>query len=138
MIANRARVMRYFVCFAAIVCFATPLGSGQKVALGATETVRPKDRFQLSATVIDKSGAKRSVRLAARQWDVLGNQRISQFPQQGFLLVQLVGGRVSTAIEGKEEKRHHGEFWSVPANIAMSLAAVGEDATLEVMSISVQ
>jgi hypothetical protein len=105
-------------------------------ANGATETFRSKERFQLSATLHDKAGRTKTVRVSARQWDVLGNQRVAQFPEHAFLLVELLGGRVTTVIAGKEQKRHHGEFWTVPAGAPMSVTAVGEDATLRVISFT--
>ena len=110
--------------------------TAQKPPAGATETVRVRERFQLSATLLDKAGKSRTVRVSARQWDVLGNKRVAQFPEHGFLLVELIGGRVTTAIGGKEQKRHHGEFWTVPANTPMSVTALGEDATLRVISFT--
>lgn len=131
--------IRAAACLLAVILLtgvSAPLAGVQKAAAQATETVRPKERFQLSATLLDKAGRAKTVRASARQWDILGNQKIAQFPEHGFLLVRLVGGRVTTVIGGKEQKRHHGEFWTVPANMQMSLTAVGEDATLEVVSFS--
>lgn len=113
-----------------------PVGGEQKSPAGATETLRPEQRFQLTATVLDKAGKTKTIRATERQWEILGNQRITHFPEQGFLLVQLIGGRVTTVIGGKEQKRHHGEFWTVPAGTPMSVIAVGEDALLEVTSFS--
>jgi quercetin dioxygenase-like cupin family protein len=113
-----------------------PLGMAQKRPEGPTETLRSKQRFQLSATLLDKTSKTRAVQVSARQWDVLGNQRIVRFPEHGFLLVQLLGGRVTTIIDGKQQKRQHGEFWTVPANSQMSVVASGEDATLQVISFT--
>jgi hypothetical protein len=126
---RRARLI-----LAAMLALAAPLAMGQKQG---TETLRPKDRFQLKATLTDKAGKPKTVTLSDRQWDVLGNQRVAVFPERGFLLVQLVGGRVTTIIAGKEQKRSHGEFWTVPANAQMSVTALGEDATLQVVNFSI-
>jgi hypothetical protein len=126
-------------CLAALGLILIPVAAplaAEKAASGSTETFRAKDRFQLSATVQDKAGRTRTIRVSARQWDILGNQRALQFPEHGFLLVELLGGRVTTVIGGKEQKRHHGEFWTVPAGTPMSVTAVGEDATLNVVSFS--
>jgi quercetin dioxygenase-like cupin family protein len=124
------------VAFLLILGVMAPLGMAQKPAEGNTETLRSRQRFQLSATLLDKTSKTRTVQLSARQWDVLGNKRIARFPEHGFLLVQLVGGRVTTIIDGKQQKRQHGEFWTVPANSQMSVIAAGEDATLQVISFT--
>lgn len=121
---------------ALVVAAVPPAGGGQKSPAGATETLRPQQRFQLTATVLDKAGKTKTVHATERHWEILGNQNIAHFPEQGFLLVELTGGRVTTVIAGKEQKRQHGEFWTVPAGTAMTVIAVGEDASLEVTSFS--
>lgn len=135
----RATSFKTTACFALlalIAAVAPQLGGEQKSPAGATETLRPQARFQLTATMRDKAGKTRTVSATSRHWEILGNQRIAHFPEQGFLLVQLAGGRVTTVIAGKEQKRHHGEFWTVPAGTPMSVIAVGEDASLEITSFS--
>jgi quercetin dioxygenase-like cupin family protein len=127
-------VNRLILILVAMLALGAPLSMAQKQG---TETLRPKERFQLKATLTDKAGKPKTVNLSARQWDVLGNQRLAVFPEHGFLLVQLVGGRVTTIIAGKEQKRRHGEFWTVPANTQMSVTAVGEDATLQVVNFTI-
>jgi quercetin dioxygenase-like cupin family protein len=122
----------------AVFIFSVPMGEAQKAVAGATETLRAQDRYQLTATLLDKSGKPKPVHATVRQWDILGNQKLQRFPSDGFMLVRLIGGRVTTVIEGKEQKRHHGEVWTVAPNQPMSLTAVGEDATLEVVTFSTQ
>lgn len=100
-------------------------------------TVMQRSQFQASATLQDKSGKSKMVQAATHQWIILGEQRIPELPENGFLLVQLLGGNVTTTIDGKEQKRKKGEFWVVPANEKMSIHSKGETATLEVTVLSV-
>jgi len=102
-----------------------------------TAAIQHLEKFQGAATLLDTKGKPSMVRAAVHQWTILGEQRIPEFQEGGFLLVQLLGGRVSTVIDGKEQKRAKGEFWVVPANARMSVHATGETATLEVTILSV-
>jgi len=86
--------------------------------------------------LLDMSGKSKNVRVAVHQWTILGEQRIPELQERGFLLVQLLGGKVTTVIDGKEQRRAKGEFWIVPANAKMSIHATGETATLEVMIVN--
>jgi|SRR5271154_1315544 len=95
------------------------------------------DKFQGAATLLDMSGKSRNVHVAVHQWTILGEQRIPEFQERGFLLVQLLGGKVTTVIDGKEQRRAKGEFWIVPANAKMSIHATGETATLEVTIVNI-
>jgi len=99
--------------------------------------VQRSERFQGSTTVKDATGKPRVARLAIRHWTILGEQSIPEFQEKGFLLVQLLGGKVTTVIDGKEQKRSKGEFWAVPANSKMSVHATGETATLEVTILNI-
>jgi len=95
------------------------------------------DKFQSSATLLDTRGKPRNIRVAVHQWTILGEQRIPEFQEHGFLLVQLLGGKVSTVIDGKEQRRAKGEFWVVPATSKMNIHATGETATLEVTIVTI-
>jgi len=102
-----------------------------------TAAIQHLEKFQGAATLVDTKGKPRMVRAAVHQWTILGEQRIPEFQEHGFLLVQLLGGKVSTVIDGKEQRRVKGEFWVVPANAKMSIHATGETATLEVTILSI-
>jgi quercetin dioxygenase-like cupin family protein len=102
-----------------------------------TATIQQVERFQESTTVLDTKGMKRRVRASVRVWTILGDQTIPEFEEHSFLLVQLLGGKVTTGIDGKEQKRRKGEFWVLPSNKRMSIHTTGETTTLEVTVLSV-
>ena len=136
----RARRSLFASAVASLVSSCLPLAAttlAQKQEGINTATIQRSEKFQGAATLIDKGGKPRMVRASVHQWTILGDQLIPEFHERGLLLVQLLGGKVTTVIEGKEQKRASGEFWVVPANARMSIHATGETATLEVTVLSI-
>src|SRR6266581_2152036 len=120
---SRPRARRRFLtsAVAGLVFGCLPLAAttlAQKQEGINTATIQHSEKFQGAATLLDKGGKPRMVRASVRQW-------------------QILGGKVTTVIEGKEQKRVSGEFWVVPANARMSIHATGETATLEVTVLSI-
>jgi quercetin dioxygenase-like cupin family protein len=109
----------------------------QKKEGSGAAAAKQTERFQGTAALKDKAGKAKTVRLAVHNWTLLGEQHIDQFPEHGFLLVQLLSGKVTTVIDGKTEKRNKGEFWVVPANAKMGIDARGEVTGLEITVLSV-
>jgi quercetin dioxygenase-like cupin family protein len=136
----RARRSLLTSAVATLVSVCLPLAAttlAQKQEGINTATIQHSEKFQGAATLLEKGGRPRTVRASVHQWTILGDQLIPEFQEHGFLLVQLLGGKVTTVIEGKEQKRVSGEFWVVPANARMSIHATGETATLEVTVLSI-
>lgn len=104
---------------------------------GATPTLRRRECSQASASVLNKSGQSRTVRVEVCEWNIFGNQHIAEFPEHGFLLVQLTGGKLTTTIDGKPARQHQGEFWVVPASAKMTMDASGETTSIEVTKFSI-
>lgn len=102
----------------------------------ASVAVQPRVLFNSTATVTDKLGKSREIRATVSRWIIAPHKSIAEFPEHAFLLVQLRGGRVVTVIDGKEEKRVHGDYWVVPAGAKMSVQCVGEACTLDVVNFS--
>jgi quercetin dioxygenase-like cupin family protein len=99
--------------------------------------IQHSETFRGSAMVLSKNGRRETVRVTIDLWTILGEQKIAEFQEHGFLLVQLLGGKATTVIDGKEQKRLKGEFWVVPANSRMSILTTGETASLEVTRLSI-
>jgi quercetin dioxygenase-like cupin family protein len=98
-------------------------------------TVSPRVRFEGDVTVQTRAGAPRAIRVILRDWTIRGTQRIERFPEQGFAVVQLHSGNVTTTINGRQEKRRGGDFWTIPAGASMSLQVTSESAVLQTMVI---
>jgi hypothetical protein len=95
----------------------------------------PRVRFEGDVTVQTKAGAPRVMRVVLRDWAIRGTQKIERFPEQGFVVVQLHSGNLTTTINGKDEKRRGGDFWTVPAGTSMSLQVTSESAVLQTIVI---
>ncbi len=101
----------------------------------ATAAVKPLNRFEGKASFRTKQGKSKELHVVTRNWQIHGRQRIEKFPDQGFLVIHLHSGSVTTVINGKEEKHGGNAFWSVPAGASMSVQVTSESALLEVMSV---
>lgn len=101
----------------------------------ATSAVQPINRFEGKTAFRTKQGKSKELHVVIRNWEIHGRQRIEKFPEQGFMVVHLHSGSVTTVINGKEEKHGGNAFWSVPAGSSMSVQVTSESALLEVMSI---
>jgi quercetin dioxygenase-like cupin family protein len=73
--------------------------------------------------------------ITIRDWQIHEQQKIQNFPESGLLIVELHSGKVTTIINGKEERRNPGEFWSVPAGASMSVQVTSESAALHVVAV---
>lgn len=69
---------------------------------------------------------------------MIAGKRKVEISEPGFLLVELRGGNVSTVIDGKEEKRVPGDFWTVPAQGKMTIQVTGESAGLDVLALTMK
>lgn len=118
----------------ALVGFALSFAQGQK---NPDEMRAPVNRFEGTAQFKGKGGKQQNAHVTIRQWTVPGKQKVD-LAEKGFLLVTLRAGKVTTTINGKEEKRVTDDFWTVPENAKLSVEATGEAAVLEVVSITVR
>ncbi len=107
----------------------------QKNAI-AIPSVERRELFTGVATLMGKQSKPREVRAAMVRWVVRPGQRIAEFPEHAFLLIQMRGGTVTTVIDGKEDRHVTGDFWVVRAGAKMSIQCIGEAATFDVMTLS--
>jgi uncharacterized cupin superfamily protein len=117
----------------ALILPALALASPQETQ--QTNPLGPTPRFSGSVSFKGKDGSPKEVPVQIRNWSVLGGRAIDRFPEQGFLIVHLLAGQVSTVIDGKEQSWKTGDSWTVPAGSYMSLTVKREMATLQVVSI---
>ncbi len=100
-----------------------------------SSVVVPYSRFEGTAAIKTKGAAPASFHVVKKNWGIHGRQKVERFPEPGFMIVHLHSGLVTTIIDGKEEKRKIGEYWTVPAGTQMSLQVTSESASLETFSI---
>lgn len=70
-----------------------------------------------------------------RQWSIAGGVRITRFPEEGFLVIELRGGQLITTINRERREREDGEIWTVPAGTAMTIETGRDMAILEVLAV---
>jgi len=95
------------------------------------ERLTTTDRFQGSLTAKAKNGKTVPVKAMLRNFGVTAGTGALRLPSQGFLVIQLHSGQIKTTIDGKEQERNEGEFWTVPANSQMSIDVLSESAVLQ-------
>jgi len=119
---------------AALLCL---IPASDRAQTPQADMVAPVSRFDGTAQFKGKGGANANAHVTIRQWTIPGKQKMD-VPEKGFLLVTLRAGKVTTTINGKEEKRRTDDFWTVPENAKMTVEAAGEAAIVEVISINVR
>jgi len=103
----------------------------------AQNAIQPIERYNSAqSNLIIVGGRPVSARIAIRDWQIHGQQKVDRFPETGTLIVQLQSGRITTTIGGATAERQPGEHWTVPAGTPMSVQVTSESAILHVVSIT--
>ena len=93
----------------------------------------PFERFDGTVTLRTKDGQLRKLHVVIRNWIIDRGQTIRRFPEEGFMIVQLRGGQVTTVIDGQRQERREDEFWTVPGGSSMSVETGNDSAILQTM-----
>lgn len=93
------------------------------------------ERFNGTTTLQTKNGQSRELHVVVQDWAIHGRQRVEKFPEEGFLMVHLLAGKVTTVINGKEQAYKGGEYWTVPAGSTMSVQVTSESASLQTVAV---
>ena len=101
----------------------------------AAAPLLPVQRFEGKAVLKLKTGRAQELPVVLRSWGIHGQQHVAKFPDQGFLVVHLHSGKVVTVINGKEQQRKGGDFWTVPAGATMSVQVKSESAVLQTLAM---
>lgn len=97
--------------------------------------LEPFERFDGVVTLRTKDGQLRKLHVVIRNWIIPNRQRIQRFPEEGFIVVQLRGGELTTVIEGQRQERSEDEFWTVPTGASMSVQTGNESAIIQTMAV---
>lgn len=101
----------------------------------ATERLSRTDRFLGSVTLKNKAGKSVPLKVSVRTWGITGGREAVPVPEQGFVIVQLHSGKLSTVIDGKAQEREEGEFWVVGPGTKMAVEVTSEAAVLQAMTL---
>ena len=95
----------------------------------------PRRESEASTSFLTRAGKPQQVKFLIQSWGIPHAKERLQFPKKGFLVVYLRAGDMTTFINGEEQKRRSGEFWTVPKGAAMSFEVNSETVTLETFSL---
>lgn len=102
------------------------------------EAVVPLSRFARfdGKTILQlKGGKSRELHVVMQDWIIHGRERVKKFPEEGFVMVHLLAGRVTTVIDGKEQAHGGGDYWTVPTGSTMSVQVTSESASLQTLAV---
>jgi quercetin dioxygenase-like cupin family protein len=120
---------------------APPLVLGLVAALAQAPAapLKPLERFDGTLRFRAQPGEARAPEAGVRvdNWIIDGRQKIDRFPlpAQGFVIVQLRGGTLTTTIDGKRERRREGAFWTVPPGATMAVETGDDSAVIQTVII---
>lgn len=110
-------------------------GPPARPSFDAPVTLAPIERFDGPVTFRARDGQPRTVRVVVRNWTIPNRQQIARFPEEGFLIVQLRGGQLTTVIAGQRQERKEDEYWTVPAGVPMSIETGNDTATIQTTAV---
>ena len=99
------------------------------------ERLSRTDRFLGSVTMKNKAGKAVPLKVSVRTWGIAGGRGTIRVPEQGFVIVQLHSGKLTTVIDGKAQEREEGEFWVVGPGTQMAVEVTSEAAVLQATTL---
>lgn len=104
-------------------------------SLSAQDRLAPVERFNGAISMRMQDGRQRTVQVVIRNWSIPNGQRIARFPQDGFMIVHLRAGQLTTVIDGQRRARYEDEMWAVPAEASMGIETGTESASLQTVTV---
>jgi len=132
---KRAAVFVLVVGAAAIAAMPQNPSSKNQKEGRAAERLSRTDRFVGSVTMKNKAGKSVPLQVSVRTWGIAGGREAIRLPEQGFVVIQLHSGKLTTVIDGKAQERGEGEFWIVRPGTQMTVEVTSEAAVLQAMTL---
>lgn len=132
---NRTLLLALPVFFVALLPAQQPK-AGAAAEAAAPHALQSIERFNNQQLALFAKGKPAAAHVTIRDWQLHGQLKVDKFPETGPFVVELQSGKVTTVINGKEEKRNPGDFWTVPAGATMSVQVNSESAALHVLAVS--
>jgi hypothetical protein len=101
----------------------------------ATERLSRDDRFAGTVAMKNKAGKSVPLQVSLRTWGIAGGREAIRLPEQGFVVIQLHSGKLTTVIDGIAQERAEGEFWVVRQGTQMTVEVTSEAAVLQAMTL---
>jgi len=132
---KRAAVFVLVVGAAAIAAMPQNPSSKNQKEGRAAERLSRTDRFVGSVTMKNKAGKSVPLQVSVRTWGIAGGREAIRLPEQGFVVIQLHSGKLTTVIDGKAQQRGESEFWIVRPGTQMTVEVTSEAAVLQAMTL---
>lgn len=119
-----------------------PLAAAQQKpeaeASSSGEAPEVATRFSDILRLKNVKGAAVPLKVEVKRWTVTRSARAVEMPGQGFYIVQLIWGNITTDIAGKTAARHTGDFWVVEKGqrMAISMQRPQESVGLQTIAVS--
>jgi hypothetical protein len=110
----------------------------QAQASNAAEAPEVATRFSEVLRARNAKGSAVPLKVEIKEWNVTRADRAAEISDQGFYIVHLLSGQVTTEIAGKTTARNTGDFWTVEKgqHMAISLQRPQEQARLQTIAVS--
>jgi hypothetical protein len=110
----------------------------QAHAGNAAEAPEIATRFSEVVRARNAKGAAVPLKVEIKEWNVTRYDRGAEISDQGFYIVHLLSGQVTTEIAGKTTARNTGDFWTVEKgqHMAISLKRPQEQARLQTIAVN--
>lgn len=79
-----------------------------------------------------------NVDVEVRRWSIGDGVRLDRLPMEndGWLIVNLRGGELTTIIDGERQEREENDFWTVPPGSEMGIETEDDSAVIETIVIA--
>ncbi len=110
----------------------------QAQASNAAEAPEITMRFSEVVQATNAKGSAVPLKVEIKEWNVTRSDRAAEISDQGFYIVHLLSGQVTTEIAGKTAARNTGDFWSVEKgqHMTISMKRPQEQARLQTIAVS--
>jgi hypothetical protein len=104
-------------------------------AVGQTLALTPVFQGQLMAPKTD--GTMQPIGVSVQSWELAsGEGGMYEIPLRGFYVAHLLGGNISTSIDGQTTSQPPGAYWAVKSGATMKVKVNGQSAILETILIT--
>ena len=110
----------------------------QAQASNAAEAPEVATRFSEVLRARNAKGSAVPLKVEIKEWNVTRADRAAEISDQGFYIVHLISGNITTDIAGKSTVRHTGDFWVVEKGqrMAISMKRPQESVGLQTIAVS--
>jgi hypothetical protein len=109
------------------------------LAGAVAQSLSPAPMFEAKTMMPARNGATQPVHISVQSWEIRGPKGVThEIPLRSFYVAHLLGGAISTTIDGQTTKRTPGDYWTAKPSATMQVKVLGEVAVLETIVVAKQ